>query len=507
MKTLKHILVILLFTISLVIPSFPSSRAFAAIINCNPNSAPYFHADGYYADPYNCPTDTGTTQGTGTTTGSLCVGGYRVVETEGEGSGGGGKPYLIYDEVCSITITGTSTATTGTHTDTTSTVIGPPITFYYCWAAGATNTQTRAECMREHKNLPQVYDCIREDAQCVYTTTTVTTVPPTTGTTMVDTTGTTTVDTTGTTVSDTTGTTAETTLSEWISGLPGNDAELSTSGGVGSSDLVRQDLIDTDRDNIFSQNSLISLLEKWYSLENFAYSPVPLSLIVRFADPSAICGNWKTEKGETCDDGLKNGQNKMCSLDCLYKGQVRFTGLNGFRSSVLGSNRWDQSTFVKNIQSILNSAIRGVENAWEYLTNKYSDLTSPEFRQIVRDIAEVAVVVGKYTIIGGAALLGVTAATLQVLVYKSQFISYTIQAGDTLESIASRFTMTNRGINKYNPALKRRGLRPGQKIKVKNRHFIEKDYLNQLQTVLKDSLEKRHLGHWSGKIDKLFAKK
>lgn len=45
------------------------------------------------------------------------------------------------------------------------------------------------------------------------------------------------------------------------------------------------------------------------------------------------------------------------------------------------------------------------------------------------------------------------------------------------------------------------------KIKVRNRHFIEKDYLDQLKFVLKDVLEKRHLGHMSAKIDKMFAKK
>jgi hypothetical protein len=45
------------------------------------------------------------------------------------------------------------------------------------------------------------------------------------------------------------------------------------------------------------------------------------------------------------------------------------------------------------------------------------------------------------------------------------------------------------------------------KIKVRNRHFIEKDYLDQLKSVLKDNLEKRHYGKMSSKIDKMFAKK
>lgn len=33
------------------------------------------------------------------------------------------------------------------------------------------------------------------------------------------------------------------------------------------------------------------------------------------------------------------------------------------------------------------------------------------------------------------------------------------------------------------------------KLTVRNRHFMEKDYLDQLKDVLKDVLEKRHLGH------------
>lgn len=45
------------------------------------------------------------------------------------------------------------------------------------------------------------------------------------------------------------------------------------------------------------------------------------------------------------------------------------------------------------------------------------------------------------------------------------------------------------------------------KIKVRNRHFIEKDYLDQLKTVLKDGLGKRHFGKMTTKIDKIFAKK
>jgi len=42
------------------------------------------------------------------------------------------------------------------------------------------------------------------------------------------------------------------------------------------------------------------------------------------------------------------------------------------------------------------------------------------------------------------------------------------------------------------------------KIKVRNRHFIEKDYLDQLKSVLKDGLEKRRHGKMAGKISEMF---
>jgi ethanolamine ammonia-lyase large subunit len=66
--------------------------------------------------------------------------------------------------------------------------------------------------------------------------------------------------------------------------------------------------------------------------------------------------------------------------------------------------------------------------------------------------------------------------------------------------------MTERAMRARNSALKK-WLRPWMKIKVRNRHFIEKDYLDQLKDVLKDGLDKRRLGRMSWKIDKMFAKK
>lgn len=60
------------------------------------------------------------------------------------------------------------------------------------------------------------------------------------------------------------------------------------------------------RNNILSSNSLLSLLEKGYSLESGSYSPIPLSLINKLLNQNAICGNGKIEDGETCDAGKDN---------------------------------------------------------------------------------------------------------------------------------------------------------------------------------------------------------
>lgn len=78
------------------------------------------------------------------------------------------------------------------------------------------------------------------------------------------------------------------------------------------------------------------------------------------------------------------------------------------------------------------------------------------------------------------------------MVFKSQWKSYTVQDGDTFENIGSKFNMTERALKRRNGIDKKKTLRPGMKIKVRNRAFIEKDYLNQLQSVLTDALKTRN---------------
>lgn len=81
------------------------------------------------------------------------------------------------------------------------------------------------------------------------------------------------------------------------------------------------------------------------------------------------------------------------------------------------------------------------------------------------------------------------------MVFKTQWMKYTVQVGDTVDNISDKFTMTERALRKRNPLFAKKGLQPGMKLTVRNRHFMEKDYLDQLKDVLKDVLEKRHLGH------------
>ncbi len=66
-----------------------------------------------------------------------------------------------------------------------------------------------------------------------------------------------------------------------------------------------------------------------------SYSPIALSLLAKFANQNAICGNGIAEDGETCDDGVSNGKTGQCSSDCLYLGEVRFT--NNLASNSLNS--------------------------------------------------------------------------------------------------------------------------------------------------------------------------
>lgn len=124
----------------------------------------------------------------------------------------------------------------------------------------------------------------------------------------------------------------------------------------------------------------------------------------------------------------------------------------------------------------------------------------------MKQVAVVTKEVAKYSVIGVTSLLGATAISLNIMVFKTQWKAYTIAEGDTFDSIGSKFNMTERTIRRRNGIAKNKGLRQGMKIKVRNRAFIEKDYLDQLKSVLSDSLKTRDHGDVIAKIQKFFKK-
>ncbi len=107
------------------------------------------------------------------------------------------------------------------------------------------------------------------------------------------------------------------------------------------------------------------------------------------------------------------------------------------------------------IENGIDSIGNTLENGQEWAKEKIIANTSPQTRKILKQTAVVAEEVAKYSVIGVTALLGVAAASLQVMVFKSQWTSYTVQEGDTFDSIGNKFTMTERAMRARNNALKK----------------------------------------------------
>jgi hypothetical protein len=272
---------------------------------------------------------------------------------------------------------------------------------------------------------------------------------------------------------------------------------------------------------VTTQNNTNSELQNWIN---------SLADDENIAPENSVCGNGNLEIGETCDDGLNNGKNGSCSSDCLYVDEtppvlandpLSSSSVNNSNASPSNVTESTLALWLRNTSNIISKWIArvmgvfgtSINKIWESLKKGRDDVkniiianTSPQTRETIQNIAEVAVVVWKYTVIGATALLGTTTAALNVMVYKAHWSSYTVQPGDTFDSLGSKFTMTERAMRKKN-SLSKWELSPGTKIKVRNRNLIEKDYLDQLKFVLKDSLEKRNFGKMSAKIDQLFAKK
>ncbi len=271
--------------------------------------------------------------------------------------------------------------------------------------------------------------------------------------------------------------------------------------------------------NIFSNNSLSSLFNNGFLPLSNSYTPIPLSLVPKYADENSICGDKIKQTGETCDDGINNGKSGFCSSDCLYRGEVKFVAEKGSYAdesvstvsvetfaNISETVSRNVSGGMKILQTSIRKASDSVGESQNFLKQKFIENTSPRTREILKKTAEITAEVAQYSVVAIASVLWVGAISLNIMAYKANWISYTVKAGDTLDSIGNQFTMTERAMRAKN-GLKKWDLRPGTKIKVRNRHFIEKDYLDQLKFVLQDSLEKRNYGKMSAKIEKMFAKK
>lgn len=154
----------------------------------------------------------------------------------------------------------------------------------------------------------------------------------------------------------------------------------------------------------------------------------------------------------------------------------------------------------------MNRVVVATNEAQTWSKNTIIANTSPETRKVIKQVAVVTKEVAKYSVIGVTCLLGAAALSLNIMVFKTQWKAYTITDGDTFDSIGSKFNMTERAIRRRNGIPKNKGLRQGMKIKVRNRAFIEKDYLDQLKSVLSDSLKIRDHGDTIARIQKLFQK-
>ena len=104
---------------------------------------------------------------------------------------------------------------------------------------------------------------------------------------------------------------------------------------------------------------------------------------------------------------------------------------------------------------------------------------------------EVAVTT-EYSLVFAISMLGALFVALNIFIYKSRWSLYKTQEDDTPESILWRFTMVESALLRHNPSLHhfrdtssgKLVIPAGYTLTVRNRHFIEKEYLDQLKYVL-----------------------
>ncbi len=93
------------------------------------------------------------------------------------------------------------------------------------------------------------------------------------------------------------------------------------------------------------------------------------------------------------------------------------------------------------------------------------------------------------------------------MLFQGLWTTYLVESGETVASLCNKFSMSEETLRKKNPhlfesitqadgtlsaPLTSESLVPeGVSLKVRNRHYIERDYLNQLHYVLKNFMESR----------------
>ena len=150
---------------------------------------------------------------------------------------------------------------------------------------------------------------------------------------------------------------------------------------------------------------------------------------------------------------------------------------------------------INTAETIKQAAIRkyGVEKVEKTITAA---------KQAMQTSVKDAVVVATYSVKWVALLLITLFIALNFLIYRSLWMKYTVWEwqggegvqvqGETLSDIATRFNMLDYKLRKINHLPIDQDIIPaGTTLTVRNRHFIERDYLDQLQYVLKDFMEKR----------------
>jgi LysM repeat protein len=232
----------------------------------------------------------------------------------------------------------------------------------------------------------------------------------------------------------------------------------------------------------------------------------------KYVEKVSICGDELVQDDEVCDDWINNGKDGYCSSDCQYTGEVKLLSadndvielINIEDISLLSQSVSEGIDWIKDL---INKAGDFIENSQNYFKQKIGENLSPKLQEGIKKTLEVAEDIAKYWAVTIASILWAVGTALQIMIHKARWLSYVVQEGDTLESIGNNFTMTNRAIKNMNGIGKWWKLTPGTKMKLRNRKFLEKDYLDQLKTVLQDTLKKRNYWKMSEKIEKMFAKK